>query len=216
MSRGRSEGPSDTAVLAIIGCAVATCAAVWLWGGAAGALFGRGWPPAGFAQILGVLVRLPARLSDPATAWPAAARSRLPGPAGFYAALAVLIAGAAGAVAVARRAGAVGMLRASNPGARWASGNDVRILHRRRPLLRRRSRHGAGRLILGRHDARLLYAEERHALVAFGPPQSGKSAGLAVPALLEWAGPAVASSIKTDLLAVTVKRRRALGPVFVF
>ena len=52
--------------------------------------------------------------------------------------------------------------------------------------------------------------------MAFGPPQSGKSAGLAVPALLEWDGPAVASSIKTDLLACTLARRRALGPVFVF
>jgi type IV secretion system protein VirD4 len=52
--------------------------------------------------------------------------------------------------------------------------------------------------------------------VAFGPPQSGKSAGLAVPALLEWDGPAVASSIKTDLLACTFTRRRELGDVFVF
>jgi type IV secretion system protein VirD4 len=62
----------------------------------------------------------------------------------------------------------------------------------------------------------LLRAEQRHALVAFGPPQSGKSAGLAVPALLEWEGPAVASSIKTDLLGATRKRREALGRVFVF
>jgi type IV secretion system protein VirD4 len=62
----------------------------------------------------------------------------------------------------------------------------------------------------------VLRAEDRHALVAFGPPQSGKSAGLAVPALLEWDGPAVASSIKTDLLGTTERRRRALGQVFVF
>ncbi|HEX8975876.1 MAG TPA: type IV secretory system conjugative DNA transfer family protein, partial [Solirubrobacteraceae bacterium] len=68
----------------------------------------------------------------------------------------------------------------------------------------------------GRYRGRLLRAEERHALVAFGPPQSGKSAGLAVPALLEWEGPAVASSIKTDLLTATIERRRALGPVYVF
>ena len=52
--------------------------------------------------------------------------------------------------------------------------------------------------------------------MAFGPPQSGKSAGLAIPALLEWNGPAVASSIKTDLLSATVRRRRQLGEVFVF
>jgi len=77
-------------------------------------------------------------------------------------------------------------------------------------------RQEAGRLTLGRHRGRLLHAEARHALVAFGPPQSGKSAGLAVPALLEWDGPAVASSIKTDLLAATIERRRALGPVLVF
>jgi type IV secretion system protein VirD4 len=75
---------------------------------------------------------------------------------------------------------------------------------------------GGGRLALGRQGGRLLYAERRHALVAFGPPQSGKSAGLAVPALLEWDGPAIASSIKTDLLDTTLARRRALGPVFVF
>jgi type IV secretion system protein VirD4 len=37
-----------------------------------------------------------------------------------------------------------------------------------------------------------------------------------VPALLEWEGPAVASSIKTDLLNVTLARREALGRVFVF
>jgi type IV secretory pathway TraG/TraD family ATPase VirD4 len=39
---------------------------------------------------------------------------------------------------------------------------------------------------------------------------------LAIPALLEWPGPAVASSIKSDLLAATFDRRNALGRVFVF
>ena len=70
--------------------------------------------------------------------------------------------------------------------------------------------------MLGRITAGCCAPRHRHALVAFGPPQSGKSAGLAVPALLEWGGPAVASSIKTDLLAATERRRRALGEVFVF
>ena len=75
----------------------------------------------------------------------------------------------------------------------------------------KRTTEGRARLALGRRGGRLLYAEQRHALVAFGPPQSGKSAGLAIPALLEWDGPAVASSIKTDLLASTATRRRELG-----
>ena len=95
-------------------------------------------------------------------------------------------------------------------GARWAQGGELGALRGRR------DGPGEGRLVLGRHHGRLLRAEARHALVAFGPPQSGKSAGLAVPALLEWDGPAVASSIKTDLLAATERRRRALGEVFVF
>jgi type IV secretion system protein VirD4 len=62
----------------------------------------------------------------------------------------------------------------------------------------------------------LLRAEQRHALVAFGPPQSGKSAGLVIPALLEWQGPAVASSIKTDLLGATLARRRRIGEALVY
>ena len=103
-------------------------------------------------------------------------------------------------------------------GARWARRRDVLALSRRRPSARAAGGVGrsAGRLALGYHRGRLLRAEERHALVAFGPPQSGKSAGLAIPALLEWQGPAVASSIKTDLLAVTLRRRRALGEALVF
>jgi type IV secretory pathway TraG/TraD family ATPase VirD4 len=101
-------------------------------------------------------------------------------------------------------------------GARWASRRDLQVLQAKRwpqaarAIWRGRGRPaaGTGRLVLGRHRGRLLYAERRHALVAFGPPQSGKSAGLAIPALLEWSGPAVASSIKTDLLSATLQRRR--------
>ncbi|MGZ4174301.1 MAG: type IV secretory system conjugative DNA transfer family protein, partial [Solirubrobacteraceae bacterium] len=98
---------------------------------------------------------------------------------------------------------------AERAGARWAAGGELRAL-------RRGPRGRDSRQSLGRARGRLLYAERRHALVAFGPPQSGKSAGLAVPALLEWNGPVLASSIKTDLLATTLRRRRALGPVLVF
>ena len=82
----------------------------------------------------------------------------------------------------AQRAGA-----RAHGSARWASRRSCA-----RCAASARSR-GGGRLVLGRHGGRLLHAEHRHALVAFGPPQSGKSAGLAIPALLEWEGPAVAS-----------------------
>jgi type IV secretion system protein VirD4 len=207
MSRNRGPALSDTAVLALVGLAVGLAAAVWLWGGLAGLLFGRGWPRVAAGQLLEVLIRLPGRLADPASAWPGAARPLLPRAGGFYAALGVLAAGGGCLAGVAARLGVAGRLIRRPAGARWAGTGELRALH---------GRALAGRLALGRYRGRLLYAEQRHALVAFGPPQSGKSAGLAVPALLEWDGPAIASSIKTDLLSCTAARRRALGPTFVF
>jgi len=207
MSPHRHEGISDAAVLIVIGFIAAVAASLWLWGGLAGALFGSGWPSLGVAQLFEIVVRLPSRLSDPASAWPPEARSRLPNTLGLYGALAIL-AGAGGILAVLAARVGTGLQRTS--GARWARFGELRGLR----LLRRSDL--AGRLVLGRRGGRLLYAEHRHALVAFGPPQSGKSAGIAIPALLEWNGPAVASSIKTDLLAATLARRRALGEVLVF
>ncbi len=197
-------------LLAVLGIAVLLAVGVWAWGGLAGALFGGGWPRIGPDAVAGVLVRLPSRLGDPGRAWPAVARSRLPGPAGLYGALALLTATGGSALWALSRVGALDALRAlgvDSAGARWARTGELRPLYGRRE---------SGRLALGRARGRLLHAEARHALVAFGPPQSGKSAGLAVPALLEWDGPAVASSIKTNLLAATEVRRRQLGRVFVF
>ena len=207
MSSRGGDLVSDGVLLAAIGGVLAVAGTLWLWGGVAGALFGSGWPGVGAGQLLGVLTRLPSRLSNPAGAWPAAVRADLPGAPGFYAAL-VMLAGAGGGIGFlgGRISGRLG----HGGGARWASAPELRPL---RSVGRSRR---TGRLVLGRHGGRLLHAEHRHALVAFGPPQSGKSAGIAIPALLEWAGPAVASSIKTDLVSSTIDRRRELGQVFVF
>lgn len=105
----------------------------------------------------------------------------------------------------------------ADSGARWASRAELAPLRagaRFRHTADTRAR--GGRLALGYHGGRLLHAEERHALVVFGPPQSGKSAGLAIPALLEWDGPAVASSIKTDLLSSTLRHRAAIGEALIY
>ncbi len=217
MTRNGSTPVSDTAVLVLLGCAVSACGLVWLWGGLAGAVFGRGWPATDVSQLLGVLIRLPAHLGHPADAWPARARARLPGTGPLYLTLAGVLVAAPSAALITSRMGVFAALANREEGARWARGRELHRLRRYSPRPpRSRPAHPSGRLVLGRHLGRRLYAEERHALVAFGPPQSGKSAGLAVPALLEWTGPAVASSIKTDLLGVTLNRRRTLGPVFVF
>jgi type IV secretion system protein VirD4 len=214
---GTAGGISDGAMLVLVGLAAAIAGLLWLWGSVAGALFGLGRPHVDGAQLFSVLVHLPAHLGNPAAAWPAPARRLLPGPAGCYGALAIVVGvGACLAAAGARRGAPV--LRSRAPGARWARRAELRPLRRAwgRTPRTRRGRTPRTRLALGRHRGRLLHAEQRHALVAFGPPQSGKSAGLAVPALFEWEGPAVASSIKTDLLSATQRRRQELGRVFVF
>jgi type IV secretion system protein VirD4 len=212
---GSGEGLSDGVVLGLIALAAVLLGAVWMWGGLAGILFGGGWPHPSVAELAAVLVHLPGHLQDPARAWPTAARRQLPGPVGVYAGLTLLLSAGGAVVFALWRAGALDAVRElfspTGDGARWARGAELRVLHGQG-----RGWGEGGRLVLGRARGRLLHAEARHALVAFGPPQSGKSAGLAVPALLEWDGPAVASSIKTDLLAVTEARRRALGRVFVF
>ena len=211
MSPARSDGVSDAVAVGAIAVAASVAAVLWAWGAVAGGLFGRGVPRVGAAALFEVAVRLPTHLSDPAAAWPAAQRPVLPGAGGFYLGLLVLVsAGATCGAGLVRLVGPA--LRSRNRGARWAAAGELRRLRRSRG--RRGSSHT--RLALGRHGGRLLYAEHRHALVAFGPPQSGKSAGLAVPALLEWSGPAVASSIKTDLLATTLRHRQSLGTALVF
>jgi type IV secretion system protein VirD4 len=213
VTRSRSAS-SDGALIVAIGGVLGLALLVWLWGELAGAAFGRGWPPVGGGELAGILVRLPTRLANPARAWPRADRAGLPGPLGFYAALAMLL-GALGLLIWLLWSGGSRLTAERSAGARWARGRELSRL-RSLPKPNHAARRRGQRLALGRRGGRLLHAEQRHALVAFGPPQSGKSAGLAVPALLEWRGPAVASSIKTDLLAATVKRRRALGEVFVF
>jgi type IV secretion system protein VirD4 len=61
-----------------------------------------------------------------------------------------------------------------------------------------------------------MAAEERQSVIVVAPSQSGKTTGLAIPALLEWQGPVLATSIKGDLLADSLARRQALGEVMVF
>jgi type IV secretion system protein VirD4 len=245
MSSRRSASISNGLALALIGASIALYGILWLWGGVAGALLGRGWATLRPAQALGVALALPRHLGNPAAAWPPADRPLLPSPAGVYLALGILIAALTALLALALRAVPCVLGREPGEGARWARRADLVSLHAPRigrarrirhapriphaPRIRRRPRsrgtrpaggsaagESSARIVLGRHGRRRLATESRHALIAFGPPQSGKSSGLAIPALLDWNGPAVASSIKTDLLAATVARRRRLGPVYVF
>jgi type IV secretion system protein VirD4 len=198
-----------------LGAAAATLLGlIWLWGALAGALFGAGWTSIGAGEAFGVAVRLPAHLAGPRAAWPAAARGRLPGVGGLYAALALLAGIIAGlAVLAARLLGdfelpSLWRSRAKPPAAEWASGRELAPLRVPSPQ--------PGRLTLGRHRGKLLAAEERQSVIVFGPTQTHKTSGLVIPALLEWEGPVLCTSVKSDVLAPTLERRESIGEVWVF
>ena len=229
-ARGGGLNVLDLVAIGAAAVIVGLEAGLWLWAGTAGALFGSGWPRLTLAALPHAIVGVARHLSDPRLGFAARLRPGLPGPSGFYLALALLAVllgiAAAGAITLRRRARVSGLGDGKRRGARWARAGELdRLRSPRRgrlqilssgagaPASTRAAGHG---LSLGYRGARLLRAEDRHALVVFGPTQSGKSAGVAIPNILEWAGPAIVVSIKPDLLDATLAARAQRGDVLVF
>lgn len=193
-----------------------------------------------FAGLVG-LARHPA---DPRLGWPAVDRSDLPGGIGYWSVVVLFFGGlGAGSYRVwqwhtTRRGpgGSVGSQRkhrlGADPRARLANRHDVA------PLVvdsAKRGRVVLGRLLVEGRPGPLLATEDegqrahlsplrkkhpsrggRASVVVVGPSRSGKTSGLAVPAILEWDGPVVAVSVKDDLLRDTISARRHRGPVQIF
>ena len=210
----------DTFWLLVAALLFAACGLVWLIGQVAAILFGAHHQhlPVRLVDMLGVLLRLPGTWDDPAQAWPPSSQPLLPGPVGMYAAavltfwIPAFALWAAGPAAVpagpppaqaARRQ--VGQPGGSCAGC-WSLGPR------------------RGRIILGRRDrirdrllGRLYLAVEQcHSVLAFGPPGSFKTHGLVIPAILEWQGNLVTTSIKPDVLRATCAHRASLGAVWVY
>lgn len=230
MSGNRAGGGLSVLDLVAIGVAaliVVLEAGLWLWAGTAGVLFGSGWPQLTPGALPHAIAGVAGHLSDPRQGFPARLRPGLPGPTAFYLALVLLAAllgiAATAAIKLRQRARASGLEQPKRNGARWARTGDLDRLRRGRQQTGPRGASapasagapGQG-LGLGYRGARLLRAEDRHALVVFGPTQSGKSAGIAIPNILEWAGPAIVVSIKPDLLDATLAARAQRGEALVF
>lgn len=201
--------PSEVLLATLLAVVAGVGGLVWIVGQIAGRVVGGGWPPVGLGEMPSVLVRLPQHLSDPARAWPNDAQPLLPGPVLFYAvAVASLALLAAALLAVVRTWHRLAHGGADARDARWATGRDLAQLRVR----------GAtpGRLTLGRVGRSLIAAEERQSVLVVGPTQTGKTSGLAIPAILEWDGPVIATSVKSDLLRETLAARRKRGRVWVY
>lgn len=98
--------------------------------------------------------------------------------------------------------------RKSEKGARWAKPRDLQPLLIRKPQ--------PGRLTLGTVGRRLVATEQQHSVAVIGPAGTGKTTGFAIPALLEWDGPVVATSVKGDLVEHTIHQRQDRGEVWVY
>lgn len=198
--------------LAAIGAAV--LATIWLTGALAGLLFGGGWTSIGASELALTVLSLPSHLGDPRAAWPRPAQAAMPDAPGFYVSAVLVLGSLGGLLLLGRRLVDLDDLstftRAHRraPSARWASRRDLAPLRVPAPQARR--------LTLGRSGRTLLAAQERQSVIAFAPTESHKTTGLAIPALLEWQGPVLATSIKSDLLVDTFAHRDRLGEVMVF
>jgi type IV secretion system protein VirD4 len=210
--------PGDQLLALGLGAAAGAGALVWASGQLAGLAFGHTWLDVSPGDVAHILWQLPQHWSDPALAWPADVRGPLPGPAGMYATFTGVVGGLAGGTAavlrhlpgraVGHRPG--GARSAKHAGAVWASGRELRLLTVGDPE--------PGRVILGRTPGlmgRLLAAEDCHSVLVFGPTGSYKTSALVIPAVLEWSGPLVATSVKPDLLRATLAHRARLGQVVV-
>jgi type IV secretion system protein VirD4 len=210
--------PGDQLLAVGLGTTAGAGALVWATGQVAGLVFGHTWLELSPADVAHILWHLPQHWSDPALAWPAQVRGPLPGPAGMYATLTGLVGGLSGGTAAVlrhlpgRAAGhrPTGVRPAKHAGALWARGRELRLLTVREPE--------PGRVILGRTPGafgRLLAAEDCHSVLVFGPTGSYKTSALVIPAVLEWSGPLVATSVKPDLLRATLAHRARRGQVLV-
>jgi len=214
---GASSSPSpsagiELALVTIVGVLAGLAAVFWLATAVSAVAFGAGWPALDFNDLLDAVAALPGELADPARAWPRETRAGLAEPAGFYVVFGLLLAGLVLLAGMLGRAvGAWSGPRRAPPAASWATRADLRPLH-----VDSRNLGRTPRVVLGRIGRRHVAAEEKASVLVIAPPQSGKTTGLAIPAILEWPGPVLATSVKTDLLRETLARRQQLGDVDVF
>src|SRR4029453_15621214 len=201
--------PGDQLLAVGLGAAAGAGILVWATGQAAGLIFGHPWRKQSPADVAHVLWNLPQHWSDPALAWPAQVQGPLPGPAAMYASFTGVVGSLSGGTAAVlrhlpgRAAGhRPGRARSAKHAAAWAGARELRLLTVKELE--------PGRGILGRTPGafgRLLAAEDCHSVLVFGPTGSYKTSALVIPAVLEWSGPLVATSVKPDLLRATLAHR---------
>lgn len=187
---------------------LATVVGVLAVGHVSALVFDHAVPRYRLVDVPAVLAEAVASPDDPGRAWdPVNTGGRPPGPIGFYSTAAVFALLGVWGWSVSMRGPRPA--RSADDGIEWAT------RHQRRAL---RVRPGSGRLVVGRTrvGGELVAVEQGHSLLVLGATRSGKTTGLAIPAILEWPGPVLCTSTKGDLVDDTAGYRSRLGRVQVF
>jgi hypothetical protein len=157
---------------------------------------------------------------DPASAYPARFAAAMPGARGFWLVGGLLLTLWLAAIGGFARAAEIRMSRPA-PDRRWWQ------LRGLRPHEFGRFRTVPELVVPGPSPDRLIvghFARPRAPLAitssvqmaVLAAPRTGKSSGLVIPSLLEHEGPAVTTSVRTDIVEHTLGRRQRLGRVFVW
>ena len=237
-----STSPGESVFFLLLVAAAVVGAVVWTGAALAALTVGAG-PPGGLVAAVQAIPRLARNPGQPSAAWTPIAgdAAALPGPVVYWA-MTVLAGLLAVGLVVAGRVLWVSMRPnrrrlGVDAQARFASRRELRPLLVRRPV--------PGRLVLGSWGRKLVATESQRwdpvpdkgwagvwawvtgrrrpgrsgdvtSVAIVGPTRSGKTAECAIPAVLEWVGPAILLSVKRDLMDTTIARRRILGEVRVF
>ncbi|HEY5196246.1 MAG TPA: type IV secretory system conjugative DNA transfer family protein [Solirubrobacteraceae bacterium] len=83
-------------------------------------------------------------------------------------------------------------------------------------LVRDHAAAAGGGAYLGANRGAWVFADPEHGVLLLGPPRSGKTSGVVIPALLAAPGACVSTSTKLDVLHATLAARRRSGDVWLF
>jgi type IV secretion system protein VirD4 len=78
------------------------------------------------------------------------------------------------------------------------------------------ARAGGGVWLGAGEDGQWKFARPERAVLLLGPPRSGKTSGVIIPAVLAHAGPAIVTSTKPDVARATARARARDGRVWMF